>query len=190
MQGFDFDKKRKDNKSDNKNNSKVIAIDFDGTCVYNDWPKVGPDIYGCEEVLKKLVENGHKLILLTQRSKDTDKGDILSLAIKWFNYHNIKLYGVNKNPDWDANPDLGTSRKVYADVYIDDHNAFMPVTTDENDEGEPIKLVYWPAIDAWFVKNHFYDEYALDLKNDDMADVEEAIRNTGYYHFDNILNNR
>ena len=45
----------------------VIAVDFDGTCVTHEFPKVGKDI-GAVPVLKKLVEKGHKIILYTMRS--------------------------------------------------------------------------------------------------------------------------
>lgn len=45
----------------------LIAVDFDGTCVTHEFPKVGKDI-GAERVLKLLVENGHQLILHTMRS--------------------------------------------------------------------------------------------------------------------------
>lgn len=38
-----------------------IAIDFDGTCVYHEFPKVGGDI-GAVPVLKRLVEEGHQLV--------------------------------------------------------------------------------------------------------------------------------
>ena len=41
-----------------------IVIDFDGTCVTHEFPLVGKDI-GAIPVLKKLVENGHNLILFT-----------------------------------------------------------------------------------------------------------------------------
>jgi hypothetical protein len=36
--------------------SIVIAVDFDGTCVTHEYPRVGQDI-GAVPVLKKLVEN-------------------------------------------------------------------------------------------------------------------------------------
>ena len=45
----------------------VIAVDFDGTCVTHEFPKVGKDI-GAVPVLKKLVEKGHQIILHTMRS--------------------------------------------------------------------------------------------------------------------------
>ena len=44
-----------------------IGIDFDGTCVTHEYPKIGKDI-GAVPVLKELVEKGHKLILNTMRS--------------------------------------------------------------------------------------------------------------------------
>lgn len=39
----------------------IIAIDFDGTCVTHDYPRIGKDI-GAVPVLKKIVENGHRLL--------------------------------------------------------------------------------------------------------------------------------
>lgn len=45
----------------------IIAVDFDGTCVAHEFPKVGKDI-GAAPILKKLVEKGHKIILYTMRS--------------------------------------------------------------------------------------------------------------------------
>lgn len=45
----------------------IIGIDFDGTVVTHDFPKIGKDI-GAVPILKRLVDNGHKLILFTMRS--------------------------------------------------------------------------------------------------------------------------
>ena len=44
-----------------------IAIDFDGTCTTHEFPKIGKDI-GAVRVLKRLINNGHNLILFTMRS--------------------------------------------------------------------------------------------------------------------------
>ena len=88
-----------------------IAIDFDGTCVTHDYPRVGKDI-GAVPVLKKLTDSGHQLILNTMRSIDE-----LADAVQWFIDNDIPLYGVNENPtqkSWTASP------KVYAHLYIDD----------------------------------------------------------------------
>ena len=88
-----------------------IAIDFDGTCVTHDYPRMGKEI-GATKVLKRLVEAGHKLILNTMRS-DKELQD----AVNWFKKNGIELYGVNENPTqkgWTNSP------KVYAHMYIDD----------------------------------------------------------------------
>ena len=88
-----------------------IAIDFDGTCVTHDYPRIGKDIHAIP-VLNKLVSNGHKLILNTMRS-----GKELDDAVNWFKENNIELFGINENPtqkSWTNSP------KVYAHMYIDD----------------------------------------------------------------------
>jgi hypothetical protein len=113
-----------------------IAIDFDGTCVTHEYPRVGKDI-GAVPVLKKLTDSGHKLILNTMRS-----GDTLVDAIKWFADNNIPLYGANTNPtqkDWTDSP------KVYAHLYIDDAGIGCPVIFDPAVSGRP--YVDWTAIE-------------------------------------------
>ena len=47
---------------------KVIAVDFDGTIVSHMYPKIGVDNPNAIRVLKKLIEQGHQLILWTMRS--------------------------------------------------------------------------------------------------------------------------
>jgi hypothetical protein len=89
----------------------IIAVDFDGTCVTHEYPKVGRFI-GAQPVLHKLVERGDKLILWTMRDDEE-----LQDAIDWFNTNGIALYGVQTNPsqsDWTSSP------KAYANLYIDD----------------------------------------------------------------------
>lgn len=106
----------------------IIAIDFDGTCVTHDYPKIGEDI-GAIPVLKQLVANGNKLILYTMRSNsspspyDSNK-TVLDDAVDWFKNNSIELYGINENPDqksWTNSP------KIYANLYIDDAGANMPL---------------------------------------------------------------
>lgn len=91
----------------------IFAVDFDGTCVTHEYPKIGKEI-GAAPVLKALTDKGHKIILNTMRS-----GDLLDEAVNWFIDHDIPLYGINKNPDQKSWTD---SPKVYANFYIDDAN--------------------------------------------------------------------
>lgn len=88
-----------------------VCVDFDGTCVTHEYPRVGRDI-GAAPVLKELIERGCKLILFTMRS-----GKELDDAVKWFADNDIELFGVNTNPtqkQWTDSP------KAYGQLYIDD----------------------------------------------------------------------
>ncbi|TXI10336.1 MAG: hypothetical protein E6Q68_08475 [Polynucleobacter sp.] len=115
----------------------IIGIDFDGTCVTHEFPYIGNEI-GAGPVLKKLVDNNHKLILFTMRSDIVDPrsenpaitlqpGDYLSEAVKWFEKKGIPLYGVNVNPTqhtWTKSP------KAYCELYIDDAALGIPLKHD------------------------------------------------------------
>lgn len=116
-------------------NPIVIALDFDGTCVTHEFPKIGKDI-GAIPVLKELVAKGHKLILWTMRSDGEvlgaargefiidAKGTFLTDAVNWFKENNIPLYGIQKNPtqiNWTTSP------KCYAERYIDDSAMGTPL---------------------------------------------------------------
>jgi hypothetical protein len=37
--------------------SKVVCVDFEGTCVTHEYPKIGEDVPNAVNVLKKLNEN-------------------------------------------------------------------------------------------------------------------------------------
>ena len=118
-----------------------IAIDFDGTCVTHDYPRIGKEI-GATKVLKRLVEAGHKLILNTMRS-DKELQD----AVNWFKKNGIELYGVNENPTqkrWTNSP------KVYAHMYIDDAAFGCPLINAPELSNRP--FVDWDSIDLQLIQ--------------------------------------
>ena len=104
-----------------------INIDFDGTCVEHDYPRIGKEIPNCVSTLKKLVHNGHNLILFTMR----DSKELFE-AVQWFKERDIPLFGVNTNPtqiEWTTSP------KSYADIMIDDTAIGCPLY--DNPNGRP-----------------------------------------------------
>ena len=140
-----------------------ICIDFDGTCVTHEFPKVGEDI-GAVPILKKLVNGGHRLILFTMRSslkegtakegslgydnpkKITLKTDVLQDAVRWFNKNKLPLYGINSNPsqkDWTASP------KAYGQLYIDDAALGCPLILDKDICKRP--FVDWKSVEALLI---------------------------------------
>ena len=108
----------------------IIAIDFDGTCVTHEYPKVGKDI-GAVPVLKALVEKGHRLMLWTMRgNKPTSEGvNTLQDAVNWFKQNDIPLWGINENSEQKASG-WTNSNKQYAQMYIDDAALGCPLMYD------------------------------------------------------------
>ena len=123
----------------------TIAIDFDGTCVTHEYPNIGREVEGCVDVLKRLVSEGHKLILYTMRS-----GKQLKEAKDWFKEREIPLWGVNENPTQNA---WTTSPKIYANLYIDDAACGCPLIYDKSKASRP--FVDWNAIKIMLLANGF-----------------------------------
>jgi hydroxymethylpyrimidine pyrophosphatase-like HAD family hydrolase len=93
-----------------------IAVDFDGTLVEHEYPKIGKDILFAFETLKELQKHGALLILWTIRA-----GQELDEALDYCRNKGIEFYAINKNyPEEEYNGSV--SRKINADVYIDDKN--------------------------------------------------------------------
>lgn len=96
----------------------IIAVDFDGTLCANAWPEIGKPNKEMIDFLKNRRKDGDKLILWTMR-----ENEMLQKAVKWCEHFGLYFDAVNDNEQrqkeaWNNNP-----RKVYADWYIDDHNA-------------------------------------------------------------------
>ncbi|APY12694.1 hydrolase [Seonamhaeicola sp. S2-3] len=94
----------------------IIAVDFDGTIVEDAYPGIGKPKLFAFETLKKLQDKGHRLILWTYRH-----GSKLDEAVNFCKEHGIHFYAVNKSfPEENFNNDV--SRKIHADIFIDDRN--------------------------------------------------------------------
>lgn len=89
----------------------VIAVDFDGTVVNHEFPAIGSLKEGAKEALIALKKAGHKIIIWTCRAGQHER-DVRAFLLE----NDIPFDSIN-NPVMGA--DLGT-RKVYADLYIDD----------------------------------------------------------------------
>ena len=89
----------------------IIAVDFDGTLSNGHYPNIGQPNTPLFDILIKLKAQGHDIILWTCRE------DIqLQQAVDWCKEQGLEFDAVNENVPW-----IGFySRKVCADVYIDD----------------------------------------------------------------------
>ena len=93
----------------------VIAVDFDGTITEkNCFPEIGKIREHVEDAIRNLQNAGHKVVLWTCR-----EGKHLDEARVFLRLNGIELDGFNYSPY------QLQSRKIVADVYIDDKNVFM-----------------------------------------------------------------
>ena len=95
----------------------TIAVDFDGTIVEHRYPRIGEEIPFATATLKMLINERHRLILWSVR-----EGKLLEEAVE-----------CAGNGVWNSMPSTETirkktshtpvfSRKVKADLFIDDRN--------------------------------------------------------------------
>ena len=101
----------------------LIAVDFDGTIVEHRYPEIGKEIPFAISTLKRLQEEGHRLVLWTVR-----EGALLNEAVEFCRQRGLEFYAVNANfPEEVANPGMTACRKLKADLFIDDRNVgYLP----------------------------------------------------------------
>lgn len=93
-----------------------IAVDFDGTIVEHAYPAIGKTRLFAFETLR-MLQKEHQLILWTYRT-----GKALEEAVEFCRKNGVEFYAVNKNYPEEVFDENTTSRKIDADIYIDDKN--------------------------------------------------------------------
>jgi len=96
----------------------TIAVDFDGTIVTHEYPKIGKERTFAIETLKQLIQDGHRLILWTVR-----EGQYLDDAVNWCRERGVEFYAINRDyPEEEPEKNNHFSRKLKVDMWIDDRN--------------------------------------------------------------------
>ena len=122
----------------------IIAVDFDGTLVRHDFPRIGAEAPNAFKVLRKLQEGGHQLILLTMRS-DCMERNYLQEAIDFCAERGVRFWAVNNNPEQGS----WTSRlKVYAQRDIDDLALGSPMADGVVDWHVVEQMLFGGALDT------------------------------------------
>ena len=93
----------------------TIAIDFDGTMCEERYPDIGEPRWDVINYINMLQKSGDKVILWTCR-----KGKRLKEAVKWCEEKGIIFDAVNKNLKEHIKKYHNDTRKIFADIYIDD----------------------------------------------------------------------
>ena len=101
----------------------IIAVDFDGTIVKHEYPKIGEPVPGAIDWIKRWQTERALIILWTMRS-----GKYLDEAVEYLSVNGISLFGVNINPTQEA---WTNSPKAYAQLYIDDAAFGCPLCEED-----------------------------------------------------------
>lgn len=136
----------------------IVYLDFDGTCVEHEYPKIGRCNFGCVEIIDKLQKAGHEVILNTMRSNFNDGS--LEAALEWFEN---SWMGSRKN-DIDLKPIKATEKKFHPfwnwDIFTKEKIIFI----DNFANGIPLKkacmsdsyMVDWDKLDEIFIEKGIY----------------------------------
>jgi len=95
----------------------VIAVDFDGTIVEHDFPRIGKPLPNAFEVLKELQKMGHILILWTCRTER-----YLEEAYDYCEQNGVEFDYLNENVAGSFKDKSFAWPKIYYDAIIDDRN--------------------------------------------------------------------
>ena len=126
----------------------IIGLDFNGTCVSYNYPhSIGNDI-GSVPILKKLLANGHKFVLMTGIYAYDVNPEIrkrFNEMLQWFDDNGIEYIGINHNPNISY-----VSDKICCDLYIDDHCLGIPLKYDKTLSDRP--FVDWEKTELLLIK--------------------------------------
>ena len=96
---------------------KIIAVDFDDTLCFSNWPNLGAPNLPLINYLHTQKTAGSRIILWTCRA-----GKPLDDAIEWCKRYGLYFDAINDNLPEIVELYGNNSRKITCDVYIDDRN--------------------------------------------------------------------
>jgi len=111
----------------------LIAVDFDGTLNQNHmFPEIGEPRTWLIELIKKWQRGGDKLILWTCREDVLPHERAvfsprlyLTEAVEWCKSYGLEFDAINKQLYESTDPNFKVSRKIFADLYIDDKSVIF-----------------------------------------------------------------
>lgn len=129
----------------------IIGIDFDGTIVTHEYPRVGKPVKLAKEVIEMLVSNGHRCFLFSMRD-----GKELADAKNYCEFNGIELCGYNESPE-----QFSDSPKQYGTFYIDDAAIGCPLEFDPKFSHRP--YVNWFEIAKYLASYGLLSQDQLDI---------------------------
>lgn len=113
-----------------KDDTVILAVDFDGTICEVDYPGIGREREGAKEYINKLYDEGYMIVINTCR---TNAGEVKAqdMAEEFLKLRGIKYHKINENMDHLIEVYGCDTRKISADVYIDDKCLYKIPTWEE-----------------------------------------------------------
>lgn len=112
----------------------IVAVDFDGTIVKDAFPNIGEINADTVNYLNYLSKKGAKLILWTCRS-----GELLEQAVEVCKKIGLNFEAINDNLPEIVAKYGNNSRKIFADIYLDDRGFIPKEAYFENYEKEQMQ---------------------------------------------------
>lgn len=144
----------------------IIYLDFDGTVVEHEYPKMGRCNYGCFEIIKKLQDAGHEIILNTFRSECNN--DTLKQALSLINEKAFMLIkDRSKRDEFNLIPIKSTKAKIDPAPWdIESYKFHDVMFIDDISSGTPLKkacmvkgfMVDWDELDKRFEEAGIYNK--------------------------------
>jgi hypothetical protein len=141
-----------------------IYLDFDGTVVEHAFPGKGRCNFGCFEIIKKLQDAGHDIVLNTYRA-DIGK-EFLNEALSMVN--DMCEYFIkdrSKRSEFELIPIPAVSKKIYPPKFdLDEAFRSGELFIDDQSYGTPLKsavmsngvMVDWDKLDVIFEESGLY----------------------------------
>ena len=136
----------------------LIYLDFDGTVVEHEYPSIGKCNVGCFEIIHKLKEAGHEIIINTMRVEFDNL--LLMEAIEYVQKNMKDISGQANPPMIDHTHYKYIPSKWNWEIHIKNQCVFI----DDMCEGIPLKdgisvsrkMVDWHLIDLEFKAHGIY----------------------------------
>jgi len=158
----------------------IYAIDFDGTIVENKFPAIGELKPEAASFISALKERGDKWILYTMR-----EGPVLDEALAFLRDNGLEPDAVNDNLPEMCEFYHNNPRKVFANVYIDDHNAgglLFSRTPEKGSEKGDIPGDAQKDLFEFFRNREFLAERLRDFHRQYFQVEREIMKLTKKYH--------
>lgn len=109
---------------DKKKHKGIVAIDFDSTIAHSRYPEIGEPVKNSLKYVNKLYNDGWYIIMWTCRSDDNSEKKPESMAYDWLVNNGYPFHQMNEHHPLLIASFGNDTRKIAADVYVDDKNVF------------------------------------------------------------------